>query len=129
MYRRMQNDMQLDQVKTSPISASVPAIFVYITDMKRSVAWYCQLLGLPNPDEIREDLHIFDLSDNRCSNLFLRKKEVTNSSVLPLFSLTAPNMHDALQFLTEVGVEITYKDEEVIHFKDLDGNVLMACSI
>ncbi|RAP75863.1 VOC family protein [Paenibacillus montanisoli] len=119
----------LEQMKATPIKPILPAVFVYVTDIKQSVDWYCRLLGLPSPETAREDIHIFNFSDSRCSNLFLEKREKVDPSTAPMFSLTAPDHQSALQFLTDLGVEIVYKDAEVIHFKDLDGNVLMACSI
>lgn len=119
----------VEQIIASPIKPIVPAVFVYVTDVKRSVVWYCNLLGLPIPESIREDLHIFDLSKSHCSNIFLEKREEVHPSPQPVFSLTAPENDAALQFLTELGIHIVYRNQDVIHFHDLDGNVLMACSI
>lgn len=119
----------IGQIKATPIKPIVPAVFVYVTDIKKSVEWYCQLFGLTIPEKTREDIHIFNFCDNQCSNIFLEKRTEVNPSFEPIFSLTAPAHESAFQFLTELGIEIVYKDEEVIHFKDLDGNVLMACSI
>ncbi|SDX07080.1 VOC family protein [Paenibacillus sp. CF384] len=119
----------VEQAVTSPIKPIVPAIFVNVTNVRKSVDWYCNLLGLPIPEETREGMHIFDLSGSQCSNIFLEKRDEVTPSAEPLFSLTAPDHEAAFQFLTQLGVEIIRKDEEVILFKDLDGNVLMACSI
>ena len=112
-----------------PIKATVPAVFIYVTDVKKSVDWYCELLGLPVPASVRNDLHIFDLSEQHCSNLFLRRREVVQPSLEPIFSLTAPNNEEAFQYLNGLGIEIAHRDEEDILFKDPNGNVLMACSI
>lgn len=89
----------------------------------------CAWLFVPKINKTREDIHIFNLSDSHCSNIFLEKRIEVKPSFEPVISLTAPDNESAFQFLTEIGVEIVYKDDEVIHFKDLDGNVLMACSI
>jgi len=118
-----------EQTIATPIQPNVPAVFVYVTDVEKSVKWYCRLLGLPIPESIREDIHIFGLSGSRCSNIFLAKRTEVHPSAEPMLSLTAPDHDSALQFLTDLGAEIVHKDKEVIHFKDLDGNVLMACSI
>jgi catechol 2,3-dioxygenase-like lactoylglutathione lyase family enzyme len=118
-----------EQVMVSPITSVVPAVFVYVTNIKISVEWYCKLLGLPQPDQIRESMHIFDLSGNRCSNIFLERREIVNPSPEPLFSLTAPDNEAVFQFLTGLGIEITHRDDKVIYFKDPNGNVINACSI
>jgi hypothetical protein len=125
---RRQNQMG-EQICATSVKPIVPAVFVYVTNIKKSIEWYCKLLGLPIPDKSREDIHIFDLSENHCSNIFLEKRDEVNPSSEPLFSLTAPNIEETFQFLNEVGAEITHRDNEVIWFKDPDGNVLMACSI
>jgi predicted transcriptional regulator YdeE/catechol 2,3-dioxygenase-like lactoylglutathione lyase family enzyme len=118
-----------EQVIASPITSVVPAVFVYVSNIKKSVEWYCKLLGLPQPEQIRESMHIFDLSGNQCSNIFLEKREVVSPSPDPLFSLTAPNNEAVFQFLSGLGIEITHRDDEVIYLKDPDGNVINACSI
>lgn len=117
------------QAIVTPIKPIVPAVFVYVTNLKKSVEWYCKLLGLPVPDATREDIHIFGLSGNHCSNIFLQKRNEVNPSPEPLFSLTAPDMESAFEFLNTLGIKTTYRDDDVIWFKDPDGNVLMACSI
>jgi predicted transcriptional regulator YdeE/catechol 2,3-dioxygenase-like lactoylglutathione lyase family enzyme len=118
-----------EQVIVSPITSVVPAVFVYVTNIKKSVEWYCKLLGLPQPEQIRESMHIFDLSGNRCSNIFLERREIVSPSPEPMFSLTAPNNEAVFQFLSGHGIEITHRNDEVIYFKDPDGNVINACSI
>jgi catechol 2,3-dioxygenase-like lactoylglutathione lyase family enzyme len=118
-----------EQVVKTPVTPVVPAVFVYVTNMKKSVEWYCKVLGLPLPDQIRESMHIFDLSGNRCSNIFLEQRETVTPSSEPLFSLTAPDNEAVFQFLNGLGIEITRKDQEIIYFKDPDGNVINACSI
>ncbi|MBE1444734.1 VOC family protein [Paenibacillus sp. OAS669] len=118
-----------EYLQATPIKPIVPAVFVYVTDVKKSVEWYCKVLGLPMPEKTREDIHIFDLSDSHCSNIFLKKRDDVNPSSEPIFSLTTPDNEATIQFLTELGAEIVSKDQDVINFKDLDGNILMACSI
>lgn len=113
----------------TPIKPIVPAVFVYVTDLKNSIEWYCKLLGLLIPEITRDDIHIFGLSESHCSNIFLGKRDVVTPSPEPIFSLTAPDNEATFQFLTQLGVEIVHREQDVIHFKDLDGNILMACSI
>jgi catechol 2,3-dioxygenase-like lactoylglutathione lyase family enzyme len=117
------------QAMATPVKPIVPAVFVYVTNVRRSVEWYCKLFGLPVPEQSREDLHIFDLSENQCSNIFLDRRDEVNPSSEALFSLTAPNVEDTVRFLNELSITIVREEEEVVYFQDPDGNVLMACSI
>lgn len=43
--------------------------------------------------------------------------------------IPTPNLEQARQFFEQNLIEIVKEDEETIHFKDTDGNILMACSI
>ncbi|QHT58778.1 VOC family protein [Paenibacillus lycopersici] len=113
----------------TPIKPIIPAVFVSVTDVKASTAWYCRLLGLPVPDTVRTDIHIFSLQDRQCSNLFLRRADKAEPTSQPLFSLTSPDIEATQRFLAQLNVEVVYRDEEVIWFRDPDGNVLMACAI
>ncbi|WP_372661026.1 VOC family protein [Cohnella sp.] len=113
----------------TPIKPIVPAVFVYVTDVKKSIDWYCKVLGLPIPDTDRTDIHIFGLGESQCSNIFLRRVDKVEPTTQPLFSLDAPNIEETYQFLHKLNIVIEHKDDEVIWFKDPDGNVLMACSI
>jgi hypothetical protein len=118
-----------EQVTATPIKPIIPAVFVYVTNLKTSIVWYCKLLGLPIPEITREDIHIFGLSDSQCSNIFLKKRDEVNPSSEAIFSLTSPDHEATFQFLTELSIEITQRNQDVIYFKDPDGNILMACSI
>jgi catechol 2,3-dioxygenase-like lactoylglutathione lyase family enzyme len=118
-----------EQVAATPVKPVIPAVFVYVRDIKRSVEWYCRLLGFPVPAQTREDLHIFDLSGYGSSNIFLDRRDEINPSSEPLFSLTSPDLDATYRFFTENGIAITYKGDDVIYFQDPDGNVINACSI
>jgi catechol 2,3-dioxygenase-like lactoylglutathione lyase family enzyme len=118
-----------EQVIATPIKPIIPAVFVYVTNLKKSTEWYCKLLGLPHPVITRDDIHIFVLSDSHCSNIFLKKRDEVNPTSEAIFSLTSPDNEATFQFLTELGIEITHWNQDVVYFKDPDGNVLMACSI
>ncbi|NIK79970.1 catechol 2,3-dioxygenase-like lactoylglutathione lyase family enzyme [Paenibacillus castaneae] len=119
----------VEQAIETPIKPIVPAVFVYVTDVKKSIDWYCKVLGLPTPDTDRTDIHIFGLGESQCSNIFLRRVDKVEPTTKPLFSLVAPNIEETYQFLHKLNITIVHKDDEIICFKDPDGNVLMACSI
>jgi hypothetical protein len=59
----------------------------------------------------------------------LKKRDEVNPTSEAIFSLTSPDHEATVQFLNELGIEITIKNQDVIYFKDPDGNILMACSI
>ncbi|MFC5527965.1 VOC family protein [Cohnella yongneupensis] len=112
----------------TPFTGGVPAVFVHVNDIAKSVEWYCHLLGIDKPQNIRDDIHIFSL--NNGANIFLKQ---STASVKPseqvLFSLPAPDLDKTRAFFELSLIEYSDIDNEVIHFKDIDGNIIMACSI
>ncbi|MBD3917389.1 VOC family protein [Paenibacillus sp. PR3] len=132
-------EMKSTSVKESPIEGGVPAVFIYVSNLAKSVEWYGKLLGERIPDTIREDIHIFDLGSGAC--LFLRAQDYLDRinvdpstwkpNRLPVCSLMAKDkdLPQAKHFLIDAQIEIIYEDDETINFLDPDGNVLMICSI
>jgi catechol 2,3-dioxygenase-like lactoylglutathione lyase family enzyme len=116
----------------TPFEARVPAVFVPVRDMERSIAWYSKLLGLTPPAEPNGEFHIFRLADQG-ANLFLERRDPVQASPHVLFSLPAAQIDQAHAFMQENGIEVVAFDRNpdgsTIQFKDPDGNVLMACDI
>jgi catechol 2,3-dioxygenase-like lactoylglutathione lyase family enzyme len=116
----------------SPFEPRVPAVFVPVSDLPRSVAWYSRLLGLPVPPVPTGDFHLFRLAAGG-ANVFLERRDAVRPSPHTLFSLPAPDVDRVLQFLQEYGIEVVAVDRQpdgsTVRFKDPDGNVLMACDI
>ncbi|MFC5528321.1 VOC family protein [Cohnella yongneupensis] len=115
------------QSLATPFNGGVPAVFVHVKDLVKSVQWYSHLLGTEQPESIRKDIHIFQLANG--ANIFLMQAETPKPSEQVLFSLPAPDLEKAKAFFELTDIEYSNIDHEVIHFKDLDGNIIMACSI
>jgi uncharacterized protein len=117
---------------TTPFEARVPAVFVHVRDMKRSVEWYSKLLGLSAPQDFNPEFHIFRLG-GAGANIFLERRDLVQPSPHVLFSLPAPQIDQAHDYMRENGIEVVAinrdLDGSTIHFMDPDGNVLMACDI
>ncbi|QHW34028.1 VOC family protein [Paenibacillus rhizovicinus] len=114
-------------VTKSPVVGGVPAVFVHVKDLSRSIAWYSKLLGIPAPQTERSDIHIFQLENG--ANIFLVRSDEVTPSRHVLCSLPTPDLNQAERFFAENAIEIVDKDDETINFQDPDGNILMACSI
>ena len=117
--------------KERPFEPRIPAVFLPVADLSRSIAWYSRLLGLPMPQDHPESFYLFRLSGG--ANLFLERSERVTPSGHVLFSIPAPEIEAARQFMQEYGIEIAamkrHPDGSTIHFKDPDGHLLMACDI
>jgi predicted lactoylglutathione lyase len=111
----------------SPFVGGVPAVFMHVKDLRKSVEWYGRLLGKEVPERIRDDIHIFSLDNG--ANIFLVQTDQPMPSEQVLCSLPAPDLAKAKAFFKTAGIRYEKVNEETMHFYDLDGNVLMACSI
>jgi catechol 2,3-dioxygenase-like lactoylglutathione lyase family enzyme len=111
----------------SPFTGGVPAVFVHVSNLKKSVEWYSSLLGKEMPEKIRGDIHIFGLDNG--ANIFLVHTKTPKPSPQVLCSLPSPDLDKARAFFDKNQVEYEDVTEETVHFRDLDGNILMACSI
>jgi predicted lactoylglutathione lyase len=114
-------------INETPFVGGVPAVFVHVKDLGKSVEWYSRLLGKEVPERIRDDIHIFSLDNG--ANIFLVKTDLPKPSDQVLCSLPAPDLAKARTFFEAVGIKYEEVNEETMHFYDLDGNVIMACSI
>jgi catechol 2,3-dioxygenase-like lactoylglutathione lyase family enzyme len=115
-----------------PFEARIPAVFIPVSDLKRSVAWYSRLLGLALPETTNGQFHIFRLAENG-ANLFLERRDPVRASPHVLFSLPAPQVDQTLEYLQTHGIEVVAIDRQpdgsAVQFRDPDGHVLMACDI
>ena len=112
----------------SPFQARVAAVFVPVRNMERSIEWYSKLLGLPTPDDYDGDIHVFRLAAG--ASIFLQRTDRVQPSRHILFSLPARDMDRAHQFLQENGIAVVEIRRQpagsTLHFRDPDGNLLMA---
>lgn len=111
----------------TPFTGGVPAVFIHVRDLQKAVEWYGRILGKDIPETLRGDIHIFGLDNG--ANLFLVHTEEPKPSPQVLCSLPAPDLGKTRAFFEKYEVKYVDITEETLHFYDLDGNVLMACSI
>jgi len=121
-----------------PIENRIDTIFVHVTDLERSIKFYCDLFRM----KVKEGVHtgpIFTLNmgegrpgitlDNHC---FDEDYKFVPSNQ-PIFNLSSSDINEAFLHVTEMGAEIiteivTYPDLAEFSFKDPDGNILMVCT-
>ncbi len=123
--------------KTLPIRNQMNAVFVHVTDLKQSVKWYSDLLGLViDLDKVTSPVHnlpidgttSLTLDDHSFDPNF--KHSVSSS---PIFNLYAPDIDDAYEYVKGKDIEIVREIEWVedtawFNIKDPDGNVVMICN-
>lgn len=105
----------------SPIHNRVDTIFVHVRDLKKSVQWYCNLLGLEFKEGSYEGpIYTLDMGngrpgltfDNHCFDTFYE----FSPSNQPLFNLSTPDIHAAFDYVKKLGAEIV---TEIEVFPDL----------
>ena len=122
---------------SSPLARKVNAVFIHVSDLKKSAEWYSTLLGVPfNRDEVESPVYNIPVSSQTGLTL-------DDHSFDPGFSLSPSNhvlfnfhtddIDEAYRFVKNTGAEITREIERIkgfayFNFRDPDGNVLMACN-
>lgn len=122
---------------SSPIACKVNNVFIHVSDLKRSVEWYSDLLGLPFDTDLVES-PVYNIPVTSETGLTLDDHTFDPGFKLKpsehvLFNFFAKDIDEAYQFITEKGITIVKEIERIGHFayfnfQDLDGNVLMICN-
>ncbi len=121
----------------SPIMNQINTVFVHVSNLKESVRWYSELLGLEYDLDMVND-PVYNISINQHTGLTLdagpedRTKD-SNPSHYPLFNFHTENIDEAWSYVENMGYDI---DSSIIRFddfsfftiKDLDGNIIMICT-
>lgn len=122
---------------TSPIKNQINTIFVHVSDLQRSVAWYSELLGQEvSPQDVTRPVYNVKINDHTGLTLDAgpegssKPKQV---SPHPLFNFHTDDIEQAYQFVRELGFSI---DTEIVRFEDFafftisdpDGHVVMICT-
>jgi predicted enzyme related to lactoylglutathione lyase len=116
---------------SSPIQNKIGMVFVPVSDMDRTIAWYNRLLGLPAGNTSHEG-KIYDVPMQGETALILDGNKPVHNSAQPLLFFWTDDLPATLRHLREMNVEITSDARDIgsvtfITFKDLDGNALMVC--
>jgi catechol 2,3-dioxygenase-like lactoylglutathione lyase family enzyme len=121
----------------SAIQSHINNVFVHVTDLKKSVAWYADLLGIKiDVSEVESPVHNIpvtgqtglSLDDHTFDPSFHR-----SPGSGPMFNLFAPDIDAAYKELQGKDMKVIREIEwhgEVAWFnvEDPDGNVVMICN-
>jgi hypothetical protein len=128
------NDNQQVLPEASPIKNKVGSVFVPVTDMERSRAWYCRVLGLKAEDCQIIGGHLCPLPMEG-TGVILDTMPMWGgdqpggapSIQTPAFMLMTADLQGSLAFMKSIGVELVTEIEHDHWFvvKDPDGNKLM----
>ncbi|RSD29109.1 VOC family protein [Mesobacillus subterraneus] len=124
-------------MKTTPITNKVNNVFIHVSDLKKSVQWYCDLLGIPfNADEIESP--VYNIPVNSATGLTLDDHTFDPGFKLHpsghvLFNFFAEDIDAAYDFIKSNEIKVVRDLERIgdfayFNFSDPDGNVLMICN-
>lgn len=128
----------MDIPKGTPIKNEVCGVFIHVTNLKKSVEWYSNLLGFDvDIDQVQSP--VFNLPINGPTGVTLDDHTfdpnfVHQPSPNPIFNFRVDDIDLAYTFIKESGIEIVREIERIgehfawFNFVDPDGNVLMACT-
>ncbi|MGZ9816706.1 VOC family protein [Peribacillus simplex] len=125
------------KMASSPINSKINNVFIHVKDLKKSVEWYCNLLGISqNNDSVKSPVYNIPvtgetgltLDDHTFDPNFIFKP--TN---IVLFNFYAKDIDKAHQFIKSNNISIVKEIERIgdfayFNFQDPDGNVLMICN-
>ncbi|WP_347549912.1 VOC family protein [Pseudalkalibacillus hwajinpoensis] len=113
----------------NPIKNEIGTVFIPVKDIKKSKAWYCDLLNLPETDNIVAG-HLY-VMPMKGTGVVLDSKIYSEESVYkwPAFHFDTNDIEAAYSYMKEKGVVLTTAIENGhwFNFKDPDGNLLMIC--
>ncbi|MBU5267690.1 VOC family protein [Virgibacillus proomii] len=120
----------------SPVINQVNTIFVHVSDLEKSVEWYCKLLGKKfDPNQVKKP--VFNISLNEYTGITLDAGQVETKKFTPLpyalFNLHTNDINESFKFAKESNFKIA---QEIIDFGDLaffnlydpDKNIIMICT-
>ena len=128
----------MNSSKVTPIKNEMGAVFVHVSDLKKSVEWYSELLGFDVEDsEITSP--VYNIPIRGTTGLTLDDHTFDPNFKCqpgsgPIFNFMVEDIDGAYSFIQENGIEIVREIERIgehfawFNFADPDGNVLMACT-
>ncbi|MEN1970404.1 VOC family protein [Lentibacillus sp. N15] len=122
---------------TIPLKNQINAVFIHVSNLKASVTWYSDLLGL-DFDLANVSSPVYNIPVAGTTSLTLDDHTFDpefkhNASPSPIFNLFAPEIEEAYQYVVSKGIPIAREIERVettawFNIKDPDGNVVMICN-
>lgn len=123
--------------KTLPIKNQMNGVFIHVSNLKESVKWYSDLMGL-EVELNQVESPVYNLPVIGSTSLTLDDHTFDPSfkhstSPSPIFNLYAPDINEAYDYCKKKGLEIVRETEWVgttawFNIKDPDGNVVMICN-
>ncbi|WP_430786646.1 VOC family protein [Virgibacillus flavescens] len=123
--------------RNSPIASQINTIFVHVSDLKRSVKWYADLLG-KNYDVSMVSKPVYNIEITHHTGLTLDagpegEMKKPNPSDHPLFNFHTSDIDESYEYVTQLGCNV---DSEIVRFEDFsfftlrdpDHNVIMICT-
>jgi predicted enzyme related to lactoylglutathione lyase len=120
-----------DFAVSHPIHNQIGAVFIPVSDMERSIAWYSCLFDLPLHDTSHEG-RIYDVPMQGTRLILDSHKPVDQNSVQPLCLFWTDDIATAYEYLEQNGVPILSSVQDIgsvsfLLFEDPDHNRLMIC--
>ncbi len=118
------------------IEPKVHAVFIHVTDLKRSAAWYSKLLNLPfDEKEVSSPVYNLPVTGDTYVTLDDHAFDPNFSfqrSAHPAFNFLTDDLLTTYEKLVEDGVQVVREIEKVdnfgwFHIADPDENVIMIC--
>ncbi|GAE32935.1 VOC family protein [Halalkalibacter hemicellulosilyticus] len=123
------------KMNDSPIQNKVGGIFVPVRNVEKARKWYCQMLGLPETDEI-DFGHLYVLPMNGV-DVILDEMPVwggleeggAEAYKAPAFMFRTGDIYASYKYIKEMGAELVMEveNDQWFVFKDPDGNHIMVC--
>lgn len=120
-----------------PILNQMNGVFVHVSNLRNSVKWYADLLGLEIDLSLVKS-PVFNMPISGTTSLTLDDHTfdpdfVHHANASPLFNFYAPNIDEAYQYFQDKGIQIVRETEWVgdtawFNVQDPDGNVIMICN-
>ncbi|CAH0128408.1 VOC family protein [Peribacillus sp. Bi134] len=125
------------KIVSSPINSRINNVFIHVKDLKKSVEWYCNLLGISrNNDSVESPVYNIPVTSETGLTLddhTFDPNFIFKPSYNVLFNFYAKDIDEAYQFIKSNNIAIVKEIERIgnfayFNFQDPDGNVLMICN-
>ncbi|RDU38325.1 VOC family protein [Neobacillus piezotolerans] len=125
------------ETTASPIACKINNVFIHVSDLKKSAAWYSNLLGLPiNLEEVQSPVYNIPVTGQTGLTLDDHTFDpgfTLRPSKHVLFNLFVKDIDEAYAFIKENDILVVREIERIgefayFNFEDPDGNVLMICN-